>query len=113
MTQNANDLEAGKGPDAGALPPVCRVPASGDGGLDGYETTAIIRGNENGGRRIPIIAITANAMRGARERCLAAGMDDYISQPIHRPEIQQILERWLPGRRVGGPACGDHDRARG
>jgi signal transduction histidine kinase/CheY-like chemotaxis protein len=62
--------------------------------MDGLETTLEIRRNENGtGRHIPIIAMTAHAMSGDRERCLAAGMDDYISKPIRKSDLMEVLER--------------------
>ena len=63
--------------------------------MDGLETTQRIRASELG-RRTPIIAMTANAMQGDRERCLAAGMDDYISKPIETAELQRLLHHFLP-----------------
>jgi len=61
--------------------------------MDGYEATRSIR--ENGFHEIPIVAMTANAMKGDRELCLDAGMNDYISKPIKRDIVFQVLERWL------------------
>ena len=61
--------------------------------MDGYEATRRIR--EKGFTEIPIIAMTANAMVGDRELCLEAGMSDYISKPIKRDIVFQILEKWL------------------
>jgi CheY-like chemotaxis protein len=60
--------------------------------MDGFETTAAIRRNETG-RRIPIIALTAHAMTGDRERCLAAGMDGYASKPIRTEDLNKEIER--------------------
>ncbi|PLS79714.1 MAG: histidine kinase, partial [Chloroflexi bacterium] len=65
--------------------------------LDGLAATRAIRKAElTTGRHIPIIAMTANAMQGDREACIAAGMDDYISKPVNRDKLLQVLERWLP-----------------
>jgi signal transduction histidine kinase/DNA-binding response OmpR family regulator len=65
-------------------------------GMDGLETTGAIREIEGGRRRIPIIAVTARAMQGDRDRCLAAGMDDYLAKPIHPAELLALLKRYLP-----------------
>ena len=75
-------------------------------GMDGLETTAAIRAVEGGRRRIPIIAVTARAMQGDRDSCLAAGMDDYLAKPIHPGELLALLNRYLPHAvavRVGKP----------
>jgi CheY-like chemotaxis protein len=63
--------------------------------LDGFEVTRRIRALEQAGgvRRTPIAALTAHAMPGDRERCLACGMDDYISKPLRIPELIALLER--------------------
>jgi len=101
----------------------CRVHASGDGyavlealaggsydvvlmdcqmpNMDGFAATAAIRRREQeqpGLRRTPVIALTANAMDGDRERCLASGMDDYLTKPLRIGELHAVLKRWLePG----------------
>jgi CheY-like chemotaxis protein len=64
--------------------------------LDGFEVTAQVRCGDSPGRRTPIIAITASAMQGDRERCLAAGMNDYLSKPIRLDELGAVLARWIP-----------------
>jgi signal transduction histidine kinase/DNA-binding response OmpR family regulator len=63
--------------------------------MDGFEATRAIRQNEADGRHTPVIAMTASALSGDRERCLAAGMDDYISKPIKLHVVAAVLERWL------------------
>jgi len=69
--------------------------------MDGYEATRRIRSIPAPSSRIPIIAVTANAMQGDRERCLAAGMDDYISKPITVSEIQRVLTTHIHGQKSG------------
>ena len=62
--------------------------------MDGFAATAEIRRREVDGRRTPIVAMTASAIDGDRERCLAAGMDDYVSKPISRAAVGAAIERW-------------------
>jgi CheY-like chemotaxis protein/HPt (histidine-containing phosphotransfer) domain-containing protein len=74
----------------------CQMPE-----IDGYEAARIIRDESSSVRnhRIPIIAMTANAMNGDREKCLNAGMDDYISKPINRQEFTNVIKRYLKNGR--------------
>jgi PAS domain S-box-containing protein len=67
----------------------CRMPE-----MDGYTATREIRGQERSGTRIPIVAMTAHAVTGAREECLGAGMDDYIAKPVSPGELERVLLRW-------------------
>ena len=71
--------------------------------LDGYDATRVIREQEavrSTGQSVPIIAMTANAMAGDREKCLAAGMDDYLSKPFTQDQLRQTLRRWLSSNRT-------------
>jgi signal transduction histidine kinase/CheY-like chemotaxis protein len=66
--------------------------------MDGLQATAAIRAGESAqGRRLPIVAMTAHAMRGDLERCLAAGMDGYVSKPVSKQDLAQVLARFAPG----------------
>ena len=70
-------------------------------GMDGWETTARIRERQADGRT-PIIALTAHALTGFRENCLAAGMNDYIAKPFDLPQLFRVLSQWIP-RHVAAP----------
>ncbi|MEJ2464875.1 MAG: ATP-binding protein [Candidatus Thiodiazotropha sp.] len=77
----------------------CQMPR-----MDGYETTEAIREREahQGLMRMPVIAMTANAMSGDKERCLAVGMDDYLSKPVKPSQLENMLRQWLPMEDVLG-----------
>jgi CheY-like chemotaxis protein len=64
--------------------------------LDGYEATQRIREAEGQDRRVPIVALTAGVLTGERDRCLAAGMDDYLSKPVSMDSLCRALSAWLP-----------------
>jgi CheY-like chemotaxis protein len=77
----------------------CQMPE-----MDGYEATARIRQSEqDSGKHLPIIAMTANAMQGDRKKCLSAGMDDYMAKPIRREAITEILQKWTPKNGIPSP----------
>jgi signal transduction histidine kinase/CheY-like chemotaxis protein len=69
----------------------CQMPV-----MDGFQATTAIRQREGVSGRVPIVALTANAMEGDRNKCLAAGMDDYLSKPYSRAQLAEVLARWLP-----------------
>jgi CheY-like chemotaxis protein len=74
----------------------CRMPV-----MDGYEATRTIREREksqNSARRLPVIALTANASTEDREQCQACGMDEVITKPFQRKDLVECLQRWLPPR---------------
>jgi CheY-like chemotaxis protein/HPt (histidine-containing phosphotransfer) domain-containing protein len=71
--------------------------------MNGYEATQTIRARETeGGERVPIIAMTANAMEGDRQKCLEAGMDDYVAKPVRSAELFRVLESFAEGAAATG-----------
>jgi CheY-like chemotaxis protein len=68
----------------------CQMPE-----MDGYEASRKIRRLERDGQRIPIVALTAHAMKGADAECTAAGMDDFLTKPVDRVQLRERLDHWL------------------
>ncbi len=69
----------------------CQMPE-----MDGYTATQLIRKAQGKSSRVPIIALTANAMSGDREQCLTAGMDDYLTKPLRSKDLARLVNQWLP-----------------
>jgi HPt (histidine-containing phosphotransfer) domain-containing protein len=78
--------------------------------MDGFAASWAIRVSEEAQAlgHLPIVALTANAIAGDRERCLAAGMDDYLSKPFDRKQLRDVLRRWLPAQ-AGGTSAAARD----
>lgn len=92
VTNGRDAVEAVKHQDYGLILMDCQMPD-----MDGYEATRKIRAYHGLETHIPIIALTAHAMRGDRERCLDAGMDDYLAKPVKIPALKDMLNTWLKG----------------
>jgi signal transduction histidine kinase/DNA-binding NarL/FixJ family response regulator/HPt (histidine-containing phosphotransfer) domain-containing protein len=80
----------------------CQMPE-----LDGYGAAREIRRREDGARRIPLIAVTAHAFEGERQKALSAGMDDYVTKPISGSVLSEVIQRWWPTSLSHGPEWGE------
>lgn len=69
----------------------CQMPV-----MDGFEATRAIRALDAPVSQIPIIAVTANVMEGQRDKCLAAGMNDYLPKPINKDVLRKAVDKWIP-----------------
>ncbi|HYQ38229.1 MAG TPA: ATP-binding protein [Pseudomonas sp.] len=93
VSDGAQALQAVREKPYGAILMDCRLP-----GLDGYAASRQIRAGEGPNQGTPIIALTANALPGDRETCLAAGMNDYLAKPFKRSDLRRTLQRWMGSR---------------
>jgi CheY-like chemotaxis protein len=89
-TTGVEALEALARNTFGAVIMDCHMPE-----MDGFEATARLRSREDPNHRTPIIALTANTMQGDREKCLAAGMDDFLGKPFRRDVMLATLAKWM------------------
>lgn len=80
----------------------CQMPE-----MDGYEATRLIRASETAGEHLPIVALTASAMKGDREKAIAAGMDDHLPKPVRSSEIIAFLNKWAHTSISGGASAGN------
>ncbi|MCC6177555.1 MAG: PAS domain S-box protein [Chloroflexi bacterium] len=90
VTNGCEALQAVEQASYAAILMDCQMPE-----LDGYEAAARIRACEGKGQHVPIVAMTASAMDGDRDRCLAAGMDDYVTKPVKPDTLRAVLARWV------------------
>jgi CheY-like chemotaxis protein len=93
VSHGLDAVRAARETDYDAILMDCQMPE-----MDGYQATAEIRRSRGAGRWIPIIALTANAMEGDREKCLEAGMDDYLAKPFSLKALGDVLDRWASKR---------------
>ena len=111
VANGADALKAIKTKHYDAVLMDCQMP-----GMDGYQATRQLRARETSENHVPVIAMTAQAMEGDRERCLAAGMDDFVTKPMRHNELIEVLHRWIPTHtdeeEVRGPATGSLDEVR-
>jgi len=91
VTNGEEAVEAVRRTQYGLVLMDCQMP-----GMDGCEAASAIRRQEPAGHRLPIVALTADATDAGRERCLAAGMDDFVPKPLDRDRLRDTLRRWLP-----------------
>jgi CheY-like chemotaxis protein len=82
----------------------CQMPE-----MDGFKATAFLRQREEGGRRTPVIALTASVMAQDRDQCFAAGMDDFLSKPVHLETLASTVKRWVAPEEPGPESPGAYE----